>query len=135
MLPLLFLLLRLFAVSDYDWHTAFAVVNTLNPKDGIAIFVGTVMADSVVAGVVPAVLLPLSAAQLVRARESHGPQGTWLVVALLVAAAVAYTITNHAWWLPVSAVVITVVLGVLGGLVGWAGRSASWCRGSGWSRW
>ncbi|MFF0742427.1 hypothetical protein ACFYVL_18705 [Streptomyces sp. NPDC004111] len=54
----LFLLLRLFAVSGYQWHTAFAVLHTLDLEDSIGIVLGTVMADSVVAAVLLAVLLP-----------------------------------------------------------------------------
>nr|WP_042184526.1 hypothetical protein [Kibdelosporangium sp. MJ126-NF4]CEL16359.1 hypothetical protein [Kibdelosporangium sp. MJ126-NF4]CTQ94283.1 hypothetical protein [Kibdelosporangium sp. MJ126-NF4] len=109
----LFLLLRLFAVTDYDWHTAFAVVHTLDLHDGIAISVGTVMADSVVGGVVLAVLLPLSTARVFRAGEQGARQGEWLVIVLLIAATVAYTVTNHAWWLPISSVVLTALLGWL----------------------
>ncbi|MFI5803333.1 hypothetical protein [Streptomyces sp. NPDC051561] len=54
----LFLLLRLFAVSGYQWHTAFAVLHTLDLEDSIGIVLGTVMADSTVAAVLLAVLLP-----------------------------------------------------------------------------
>ncbi|WP_433547770.1 hypothetical protein ACQPZG_23900 [Streptomyces sp. CA-294286] len=81
----LFLLLRLFAVSDYQWHTAFAVLHTLDLEDSIGIVLGTVMADSVAAAVLLSVLLPaflfrvlgglVLAARLRRGQRSGGARG------------------------------------------------------------
>ncbi|MEV7196439.1 hypothetical protein AB0N81_32265 [Streptomyces sp. NPDC093510] len=55
-----FLLLRLFAVSGYDWHTAFAVLHTLDLDDTIGLVLGTVMADSFVSVLFLALLLPVA---------------------------------------------------------------------------
>src|SRR5690349_17205437 len=41
----LFVLLRLLAVSHYDWHTAFALLHTLELDDAPGLFLGTFMAD------------------------------------------------------------------------------------------
>ena len=42
----LFVLLRLLAVSHYDWHTAFALLHTLELDDAPGLFLGTFMADN-----------------------------------------------------------------------------------------
>lgn len=54
-----FLVLRLFAVSGYNWHTAFAVLHTLDLDDTIGLVLGTVMAESLAAVLVLALLVPV----------------------------------------------------------------------------
>ncbi|MER8046000.1 hypothetical protein [Streptomyces sp. NPDC094032] len=118
----LFLILRLFAVAGYDWHTAFAVLHTLDLDDGISIVLGTVMASSLAAALFLALLVPVAVFRLVlslraageerRERERSGlPAGrpdlegvTLLVIAL--AAVAAYVWSFKAWWLPVAAALV-----------------------------
>jgi hypothetical protein len=66
----LFLLLRLFAFSGHEWHTAFAVLHAIDLNDGISIVLGTVMANSVVSAAFIAVLAPVA---LIRPSKSDGP--------------------------------------------------------------
>lgn len=53
----LFVVLRLFAVARYDWHTAFSVADTIQLDDAPTIVIGTLMADRWVSGGVLVVLL------------------------------------------------------------------------------
>ncbi|MEU6258519.1 hypothetical protein [Streptomyces sp. NPDC047043] len=110
-----FLVLRLFAVSDYNWHTAFAVLHTLDLKDSIGLVLGTVMADSLASVVFLTLLVPVALLRLVMERRAAGksreralaegrqPERPDLAGALLlliaVVAVVAYIATFHSWWL------------------------------------
>lgn len=120
----LFLVLRLFAVSDYDWYTAFAVLHTVDVDDSIAVVMGTLMADPIAAAVYLALLtplavlwLPLSAPRSRRrteeatARQPPRPSlgsGLLLLLGALVPLA-AYVWSFRAWWV----MAITVALGAL----------------------
>lgn len=54
-----YLVLRLFAVSGYDWNTTFDVSTTLSVNDGLALLFGTLLAANVVVTVFLIVVLPL----------------------------------------------------------------------------
>lgn len=121
-----FLVLRLFAVSGYNWHTAFAVLHTLDLDDTIGLVLGTVMAESLAAVLVLALLVPIAALRtIMELRRMRGagsrpgpeagvperPDMTGAVLLLVaVVAVIAYVGTYRSWWLPV------LVL-VAGGLV------------------
>ncbi|MFK4066907.1 hypothetical protein [Streptomyces sp. NPDC029674] len=123
-----FLLLRLFAVSGYDWHTAFAVLHTLDLDDTIGLVLGTVMADSFASVLFLALLLPVAVLRLVmearalrearnRARaagrraERPDLAGAMLLL-IAVVAVVAYIGTFHSWW------VLLLMVGVCGVVLG-----------------
>ncbi|GAA3489549.1 hypothetical protein [Streptomyces cremeus] len=140
----LFLLLRLFAVSGYQWHTAFAVLHTLDLDDSIGILLGTVLADSVVAAVLLVVLLPAFLFRVVggfvlaaRTREEEQPDRgprvdmTGIVVlAIVVAGMTAYVLSFGTWWLPLASVLVTAVMVGLGTLTrgahGQVGEASRW---------
>ncbi|MFM9370726.1 hypothetical protein [Streptomyces sp. Da 82-17] len=128
----LFLILRLFAVSHYDWHTAFAVLHTIDLSDSVGLVLGTVMADSLASTVFLALLVPVAVLRLAvayhksrRTRQGarrrplhvhHDLAGMVLLVIALVAVG-AYTVSFHAWWLPpVVAAVCALYLGIGYGL-------------------
>ncbi|MEV0184710.1 hypothetical protein AB0I54_36350 [Streptomyces sp. NPDC050625] len=110
-----FLVLRLFAVSGYDWHTAFAVLHTVDPKDAIGLVLGTVMADSLASLLFLTLLAPIAVLRLlmevrtIQKAKGHAPAqgqrpeqpGLTGAMALLVSlvAVVAYINTFHRWWL------------------------------------
>ncbi|QQQ77650.1 hypothetical protein IOD16_03815 [Saccharothrix sp. 6-C] len=102
----LFVLLRLLAVSHYDWHTAFALLHTLDLEDAPGLFLGTFMADASISSVLLVVMVPLTVFYAVGRRSRVAP----LVVAVLVAFLVAHVLSYHRWWVPVGAVVLTVLL-------------------------
>ncbi|MFF8386874.1 hypothetical protein ACF053_24960 [Streptomyces kanasensis] len=117
----LFLLLRLFAVTDHEWGTAFAVLHTLDLEDSVGIVLGTVMADSVAAAVALALLVPLVVFRTYerwrRPRrdpwdaETHGPPDLvdGLVPAIALVIMATYVWSFHAWWLPPAALLVGVV--------------------------
>jgi hypothetical protein len=140
----LFLLLRLFAVSGYQWHTAFAVLHTLDLDDSIGLVLGTVLADTVVAAVLLVVLLPafffrvaggfLLAARMRKEGEAD-PDARFdmagiVMLSIAVAGMTAYVLSFGTWWLPLASVLVTaamVGLGVLTrGAHGQVGEASRW---------
>ncbi|MFJ6674422.1 hypothetical protein ACIQMJ_25240 [Actinosynnema sp. NPDC091369] len=101
----LFVLLRLLAVSHYDWHTAFALLHTLDLEDAPGLFLGTFMADASISSALLVVMVPLTVFYAVGRRSRAAP----LAVAVLVAFLVAHVLSYHRWWVPVGAVVFTVL--------------------------
>ncbi|MGA4847080.1 hypothetical protein ACOBQB_12755 [Streptomyces sp. G5(2025)] len=120
-----FLLLRLFAVSGYDWHTSFAVLHTLDLDDTIGLVLGTVMADSFASVLFLTLLLPVAVLRLVmearalREARNRAPvkgqaerpdlAGAMLLL-IAVVAVVAYVGTFHSWW-------VLLLMVAVGGLV------------------
>lgn len=102
----LFVLLRLLAVSHYDWHTAFAVLHTLDLEDAPGLFLGTFMADAWISSVLLVVVVPLTVFYAVGRRSRAAP----LAVAVLVAFLVAHVLTYHRWWVVVGVVVFSVLV-------------------------
>lgn len=100
-----FLVLRLFAVSGYDWDTAFSVSTTLGIDDGVTLVFGSFMAEHVVVGVVLIGLLPLLIATYMWSGEPHRTSVALPTVLGFVATA-AITFSFGAWWLPLGAVVV-----------------------------
>lgn len=106
----LFLLLRVLAVSDWNWHTAFAVAHTVNFDDAIGIVLGTLMANEVLAGVLLIWLLPLSLIHVAWPLDNDGRSaGSTLLAATMVAASIALVSTAHSWWVFVGAAVVAVL--------------------------
>lgn len=108
---LAFVLLRVFAVSGYDWDTAFAVSTTLSLSDALTMSVGSLMGDDLATSIALMCLLPLLAAAVL-----WSPGGRRAVVViptvLSVVMLVALTLTYHRWWMPVVAAVILAVFAV-----------------------
>ncbi|HEY3682707.1 MAG TPA: hypothetical protein VGL93_06685 [Streptosporangiaceae bacterium] len=110
----LFLMLRLFAITRYDWHTAFAIVDTIQFDDAPSVVLGTLMADQVISGSVLMLLLPFAVVRQTRfglRDRSHDGHLAWLIT--LVVATLALVVTYRAWWLLGGAAVIAAVLVVL----------------------
>lgn len=107
-----FLILRIFAVSEYNWETAFLVSTTLSLNDGLAILFGSLMAGHLLVAIFLVFLAPLLVAALV-----WEPKARRLVmlVAATVALVILVTITAsfHTWWLPLAAVVVFVSFGLI----------------------
>ncbi|MFJ2741803.1 hypothetical protein ACIO3O_19315 [Streptomyces sp. NPDC087440] len=140
----LFLLLRLFAVSGYQWHTAFAVLHTLDLDDSIGIVLGTVLADSVVAAVLLVVLLPaflfrvLGGFMLAARMRKEGrldPDARFdmagiVMLAIAVAGMTAYVLSFGTWWLPLASVLVVAAMVGFGALTrgaqGQVGEASRW---------
>lgn len=115
----LFLLLRLMAVSDWNWKTAGAIADTVDFGDAISLIFGTLLAQPVSTAILATILLPLVVIGFVwpprgRSRARMLP----LLLALpLVAVTFALVWTFHYWWLIASNLAITGALVYL--RIGW----------------
>ncbi|MEJ2853633.1 MULTISPECIES: hypothetical protein [unclassified Saccharothrix] len=105
----LFVLLRLLAVSRYDWHTTFALLHTLDLEDAPGLFLGTFMADQRISSVLLVLMVPLTVFYSAATRSRAAP----LAVTVLVAFLVAHVLTYHQWWVPVAAVGMAAALAVI----------------------
>jgi lysylphosphatidylglycerol synthetase-like protein (DUF2156 family) len=108
----LFVLLRLLAVSHYNWHTAFALLHTLQLDDAPGLFLGTFMADARISSVLLVVMLPFALLYQLATRSdrSRAKLGGWLLLVVLVAMLVSHVLTYRNWWVPAGAVVLAIVL-------------------------
>ncbi|MEV0678106.1 hypothetical protein AB0I60_16485 [Actinosynnema sp. NPDC050436] len=102
----MFVLLRLLAVSSYDWHTTFALLHTLDLEDAPGLFLGTFMADERISTVLLVLSVPLASFYAAATRSQAAP----LIVTVLVAFLVAYVRSYHRWWVPALAVVLALVV-------------------------
>lgn len=100
-----FLVLRLFAVSGYNWDTAFKVSTTLGVDDGVTLVFGSFMAEHLVVGLILTGLLPLMIAAYLWSDEPHR-RVVAIPIALGLVIASAITLSFRAWWLPVGAVIV-----------------------------
>lgn len=119
----LFVVLRLMAVTHYQWDQAFAVVDAINLDDAVSVVLGTFMADEAISA---AALLVLSPVMLLHAarrrREGDSVVGSVAVLAALVVLLVGHVRSFGSWWLAVGIAVLTVLLALL--LTRRAGREA-----------
>ncbi len=104
-----FLILRIFAVSGYDWDTAFLVSTTLGLDDGLALLFGTLMAGHLLTSILLIIVVPLLIAGYLWGPREHRPLATLLTTVGLVIL-LALTVSFRNWWLPLAAVVVFVVI-------------------------
>ncbi len=100
-----FLILRVFAVSGYDWRTAFAVSTTLGLDDGLGLVFGSLMAGHLLTSLLLMSVVPLLVAAYLWGPSEHRPVVMLLSTLALVVLA-ALTATFHTWWLPVGTAVL-----------------------------
>jgi hypothetical protein len=108
----LFLLLRLMAVSHWNWHTAFNVADVVDFSDAVSIVYGTLFAEPVYTSILVMWLLPLVAVRLIwppQRPQISVPSSVMLLVAVL-SCAVALVITYREWWLVLGAVLVGAAL-------------------------
>ncbi len=104
-----FLVLRLFAVSGYDWETSFAASTTLSVNDGLALAFGSLLAGGLVVSGFLVCVLPLLIATY--AWSANGRRATVaLPTTLGLVMVIALTISFNRWWLPLA---IAAILGLL----------------------
>ena len=103
-----FLILRIFAVSGYDWNTAFAVSTTLRLSDGLSLVFGSLMAGHVLVEILLVGVLPLLLATYLW--SSGGHRATILLATTLSAVTlIALTASFHIWWLPLATAAVFAV--------------------------
>lgn len=104
-----FLILRIFAVSGYDWDTAFVVSTTLSLNDGVSLLFGSLMAGQALTAVLLVCVLPLLVAGSVWGPNDHRPVLV-LLAALGFVLATALTISSGIWWLlPATALLLAIL--------------------------
>ncbi|MDO5744561.1 MAG: hypothetical protein Q4P23_08825, partial [Micrococcaceae bacterium] len=108
----IWLILRIFAVSGYDWNTAFAVSTTLSPSDGLALLFGSLMAGHIVVAILLIVVLPLLIATYAWSPRGHRPM-VMLATTLGVVTLVALTVSFREWWLPVASAAVFGVFALI----------------------
>ncbi|MDJ0312569.1 hypothetical protein [Arthrobacter sp. H35-D1] len=102
-----FLILRIFAVSGYDWNTAFAVSTTPSLSDGLALVFGSLMAGHVLVEILLVVVLPLLLATYLW--SSGGHRATVLLATTLGSVTlIALTVSFKIWWLPAATAAVFV---------------------------
>src|SRR5699024_3322083 len=124
----IFLLLRLMAVSHWNWKTVFQIGDIINFNDAISIVFGTLFAEPMYTGLIIMVLLPLTILRVVWPMSSDRTPVALVVGILLLVAiftcTIAMVLTYRYWWLLAGAVII--------GLLVVAGRLL-WHRGYGYT--
>ncbi|MEO6122924.1 MAG: hypothetical protein ABIR32_04385 [Ilumatobacteraceae bacterium] len=100
-----FLVLRIFAVSSYDWDTAFKVSATLGIDDGLALLFGSFMAGHLVVSIVIVFVLPLLVGTYLWDPDGHRPM---VILPATVASItlIALTVSFRGWWLPVATLAV-----------------------------
>ena len=68
-----FVILRIFAVSGYDWQTAFGVSTTLGLDDGLGLLFGSLMSGHLLTAGLLAIVLPLLIAAYLWGPRDHRP--------------------------------------------------------------
>ena len=108
----LFLLLRLLAVSRWDWRTAFGVVDVVGFGDAVGIVFGTLFAEPVYTGILLVWLLPATALGVFWPvqRQRQRMLSDVLLLAAFTACTVSLALTYREWWLPAGAVAVAAVL-------------------------
>ncbi len=96
-----FLILRVFAVSGYDWDTAFLVSTTLGLDDGLSLLFGSLMAGRLLTAVLLVGVLPLLIGAYLWGPRAHRPV-VMLLATLGLITLVALTVSFGSWWLPLA---------------------------------
>ena len=100
-----FLVVRLFAISGYNWDTAFLVSTTLGLDDGLRILFGSFMTGRLVGAPLLVVMLPLLVAAFLWSPSGRRPTVV-LLAGLAISALLSLTMSFRAWWLlPITAAV------------------------------
>lgn len=108
----LFLLLRLLAVSRWDWGTAFGVVDVVGFGDAVAIVFGTLFAEPIYTGILLVWLLPATAVGVFWPvqRQRQRALSDVLLLAAFTACTASLALTYREWWLPAGVVTVAAVL-------------------------
>ncbi|MFF0541488.1 hypothetical protein ACWEVD_20570 [Nocardia thailandica] len=107
----LFIVLRVFAITDYHWGAAFSVVSTLELDDVPPMILGTLMASPFLGGIAVSVLLAEALIRQIRLgmpRWESAGNTVWLILLCLFAASLTWT--YRIWWVPGTAAALAALL-------------------------
>ncbi len=106
---LVFVMLRVFAVSGFQWDTAFLVSTTLSVTDGLALLLGSLLAEYQLTAALLVGVMPLLAAEYLWGRRGRRT-AVLLVFVLALATLIALTLSFRMWWLPLATVAALAVI-------------------------
>lgn len=109
----LFLFLRILAVSDWNWQVAAEIADSFNFDDAISIAFGTLFERPDLTGIVITIVLPLVLFRLFILARYHGSRGSltdWLLAVSLVATQVVLVRSFSLWWPVIAPVVLAIGL-------------------------
>ncbi len=121
----LLLVLRLFAVADWNWEVAASLADSFNFDDAVSILLGTLFERPRVSGILISIALPLAFFRdywLSRKGISSTRANNWFLIVALLATAYVLTRSFEMWWLFAVTAVLTLALITMGILVktkGW----------------
>lgn len=111
----LFVVLRLLVVSEWDWRVASRIMAVTDVNSALTIVLGTLMSDPEFTSVLVMMLLPLSLLRLMWRAHAKSSASAWsaLLVAVLASSCIALTITYHYYWIPLGATAIALGIAVV----------------------
>lgn len=111
----MFLFLRLLAVSGWNWAVAADIADSFDFDDAIPIVFGTLFELPLATGIASSIILPLAIYRLYIMRVNHDRRwkvSDWFVIVLLGVVLYVLWRTYDMWWTVLIALVLTVLLGL-----------------------
>lgn len=107
------LVLRLFAVSDWEWGVAASLSESFSIDDALSIVLGTLFERPQLSGVILSVALPFALFREYWLRK-HGLTKTrannWFTIVILIAVSYVLLRTFHMWWTAAISLALLVLL-------------------------
>lgn len=126
----LFLLLRMFAVSNWDWHTAAEALGTIDFGNVIPVGFGTLIAAPAITAIIIVWLLPLAVLNAFwPTRLGANYRLSQLMIAIALSVAFIALVKTFAWWWLVVAAVVVAGLVTVGRLLWRRGMGRTIVRG------
>ena len=108
----LFVLLRIFAVSKWDWDRASDIAETVDFGSAPTIVLGTLFAEPDLTAIFIMLLLPLVVLDALwpEGGEIRPSVSRILSIAVLGIVAISLTMTRGTWWLPIGAILFVMLV-------------------------
>lgn len=109
----LILVLRLFAVSGWDWRVAASLVDSFSFDDALSVFMGTLFERPHITGFIVLIALPVAIARdywLARTHSFTSRANNGAVALGLIATLYVLVRTFHVWWTLWATIALTILL-------------------------
>lgn len=107
------LVLRLFAVADWNWDVAASLAESFNIDDALAIILGTLFERPILSGIILSLALPLGIFReywLAKHGLTRTRANNWFTMVALIATSYVLIRTFHIWWVFLVAAVLTAMI-------------------------
>lgn len=107
------LVLRLFAVSDWNWEVGASLAEAFSLDDAVAIILGTLFERPTLSGVILAVALPMGFFReywLAKHGLTKSRANNWFTLIALIASGYVLTRTFDLWWIFATAALLTFAI-------------------------